>query len=124
MPTTQIKFGFLIRNGQIFDTKIQSYKIVPQSLGNNIVYSMVENDYKRLYMFEPLLNCFDVKTVFEILNFNSVLRKQRVSASLLKTNKLHYVANMSTIYNYPPNFLTQRKFYIYKIIQKLKQRTD
>lgn len=119
-----IKYGFQIVNGEIYDTKIQSYKIVSESMGENILYSMKPNKYKRLYRFEPLLEYFPIDTVFELLNFNSHLRKQRASENLVKTNKLHYVSNMATIYNYPPTFLTQRRFALYKICQNLKKRLD
>ena len=117
-----IRYGFEIKDGKIFDTKIQSYKLVAESIGENIIYSMKENQYKRLYLFEPLLHKYDIDTVFKMLEFNSYLKKQRISENLLKINKLHYVSNMSTIYNYPPTFLTQRRFALYKICQNLKKR--
>ena len=119
-----VKYGFLIDDGKIYDTKIQSYKLKKQVSGENVIYSMCPSTYKRLYMFEPLLHYYSEEKVFEILNFNSHLYKQRQSENLIKTNKLHYMANIATIYNYPPTFLTQKRFAIYKICQNLKKRLD
>jgi len=119
-----IRYGFQIINDEIFDTKIQSYKLVAEYEGENIIYSMVENNYKRLYLFEPLLFKYDIDTVFEMLNFNSYLKNQRKKHKLMKTNNLHYISNMATVYNYPPTFLTQRRFSLYKKCQNLKKRLD
>lgn len=119
-----IRYGFKIVDGKIYDTKIRSYDLVSESIGCNIIYSMRPSKYKRLYEFEPLLNKYDIDTVFEMLNFNSYLRKKRFSENLVKTTNLHYMSNMSSIYNYPPTFLTPRKFALYKMCQNLKKRLD
>lgn len=119
-----IRNGFLIKDGKIFDTKIQSYEIVREYVGDNIIYSMKPKYYKRLYIFEALLNNYSVEMVFDLLDFNSYLKKQREVFNLIKDNKLHYISNMSTIYNYPPTFLTKRKFALYKTCQNLKKRVE
>ena len=119
-----IKYGFLIVNGKIYDTKIQSYELVKESLGCNIIYGMKPTTYKRLYLFEPLLTKYDKEKVFEILNHNKYLNSNRESEKLIKTNKLYYMSNMAIINNYPPTYLTQRKFSLYKICQTLKKRLD
>lgn len=119
-----VRYGFLIDDNKIYDTKIQSYDLKKQISGDNVIYSMSPSSYKRLYLFEPLLFFYSVDKVFEILNFNSFLKKQRQSENLIKTNKLHYISNMATIYNYPPTYLTQKRFAIYKICQNLKKRLD
>lgn len=119
-----IKYGFLIENGKIYDTKIQSYVLKKDAVDMNIIYSMKPNLYKRLYLFEPLLDKYDTAKVFEILNYNKYLSENRASEKLIKTNKLHYMTNMAVIYNYPPTYLTQRKFALYKICQVLKKRLD
>ena len=117
-----IRHGFLIEDGKIFDTKIKSYELKKKDVGSNIIYYMAPNNHKRLYLYEPLLLNYPIEEVFEILRLNSRIRKRRKSEKSLKTNKLHYMANMSGIYNYPPTFLTQKRFYIYKICQSLKNR--
>ena len=119
---SEIKFGFLIKDGEIYDTRIQCYDLKKRISGENIIYYMEPSSYKRLYLFEPLLSIYSIEKVFEILNFNSILKKQRDKESSVKTNKLHYISNMSTIYNYPPTYLTKKRFYIYKICQSLKNR--
>ena len=119
-----IKYGFLIDGKKIYDTKIQSYELKRKISGENVIYYMSPSSYKRLYFFEPLLYFYSVDKVFELLNFNSTLKKNRQSENLIKTNKLHYMANMATIYNYPPNYLTQKRFAIYKRCQNLKKRLD
>jgi len=119
-----IKSGFLIENGKIFDTKIQSYELGKRIVGSNIIYFMKPTKYKRLYLFEVLLEKFSIEKVFKLLKYNSFLRKQRDSENLIKTNKLHYISNMAVIYNYPPTYLTQKKFALYKICQTLKKRLD
>lgn len=118
-----IKYGFFIENGCIYDTKIQSYELKTSQIGSNIIYYM-KPKRKRLYFYEPLLYVYSVDKVFEILNFNRLLKKKRKSESLIKNDKLHYMANMSVIYNYPPSYLTQKKFALYKKCQSLKRRLD
>jgi len=119
-----IKYGFLIDGGKIYDTKIQAYKLEKQFSVNNLIYTMKPSLYKRLYEFEILLLFYSIDKVFELLNFNSKLKKNRLSEVMLKLNKLHYISNMSTIYNYPPIYLTQKRFTVYKVCQKLKKRID
>lgn len=122
MKDSQIKFGFLIKNGEIYDTKIMSYELKKRVSGENIIYYMKPTYYKRLYLFEPLLTVFSIEKVFRILNFNSILRKEREKNSL--DNKTHYMSNMSVIYSYPPTYLTNRKFNLYKTCQALKKKLD
>lgn len=119
-----IKFGFLINKGEIYDTKIQSYVLSVKTIGSNNIYCMKPTRYKRLYLFEPLLDKYSVEKVFKILKHNTFLKENRNSESLIKTNKLHYISNMSVIFNYPPSYLTQKKFALYKICQALKKRLD
>lgn len=119
-----IKYGFLIDGDKIYDTKIQSYDLCKKIVGSNVIYSMKPNKYKRLYLFEPLLDKFNIKDVFRILKCNSFLREQRESENLIKTNKLHYISNMAMVYNYPPKYLTPKMFSLYKICQSLKKRID
>ncbi len=119
-----IKYGFLIKDGEIFDTKIQSYELCKRIVGSNIIYFMKPTKYKRLCLFEALLEKYSIEKVFKLLKHNSFLKRQRDSENLIKTNKLHYISNMAVIYNYPPTYLTQRKFALYKIVQTLKKRID
>lgn len=119
-----IRYGFLIRDNKIFDTKIQSYKLTKKFIDSNLIFDMIPNSYKRLYAFEPLLDKYSVDEVFKILRFNKFLDKQRKSETMTRVNKLNYMSNISVIYNYPPSFLTQKKFAIYKICQTLKKRLD
>ncbi len=115
-----IKYGFLIKGNEIFDTKIQSYKLKAEPIGENIIYYMEPKNYKRLYDFEPLLFFYSIDKVFELLNFNSTLRKNRN----IEQNNIHYISNSSVIYNYPPTYLKPKKFNLYKICQSLKKRLD
>lgn len=119
-----IRYGFQIKEGEIFDTKIQNYKLVADDMGENIIYKMIPSTYKRLYLFEPLLHKFDIDTVFEILKFNKKLKRQRNNETTSKQSKLDYASTMATVYNYPPTYLTQRRFYLYKICQSLKKNID
>lgn len=119
-----IKHGFLIRDNKIYDTQIKSYKLVVDYCGDNIIHRMVENGYKRLFLFDFLLDKYDIEYVFKILKFNKQLKKNRLSEKLRKNDKLHYMSNMSIIYSYPPTYLTQKKFALYKICQNLKKRID
>ena len=124
MSFNGIKFGFLIKDGKIYDTKIQSYELKRKYIGNNVIYYMQPNKYKRLDFYEPLLYRYSIDEVFSLLNFNKYLEKQRKLENKIQTNKLHNMANMSVIYNYPPSYLTQKKFSMYKICQALKKRLD
>lgn len=116
----QIKYGFLIQGGEIYDTKIETYSLEKRIVNGNIIYYMKPIYYKRLYVFEPLLHCFEIKKVFELLNYNSFLRNDRERES--KATKFHYMANMATIYNFPPKYMTNRTFTLYKLCQQLKSR--
>lgn len=118
-----IKYGFLIEDNKIFDMKVQSYELKTKIIGSNVIYYM-KPVRKRLYLFEVLLYIYTVEKVFEILNFNSHLRKQRKKEVRIKNDKLHYMSNMAIIYNYPPTYLTQKKFALYKKCQSLKKRLD
>ena len=53
-----VKYGFLIEDGMIFDTKIQSYSLKKRFSGNNLIYQMEPTSHKRLYLFEPLLKFY------------------------------------------------------------------
>src|SRR5690606_9066335 len=117
-----VKYGFKITDGKIFDTKIQSFKVKKVLDGENVIYTMVPDYYKRLYLFEALLTVYPIEKVFRILDFNKFLRKQREYDGL--ENKTHYMANATVIYNYPPTFLTKRKFNLYKICQHLQKKVD
>lgn len=118
-----IRFGFLIENNKIYDTQIVSYELKIKEIDNSIIYYM-KPKRKRLYMFEVLLYYYPIDIVFDILNFNKYLKKQRRIEALIKTDKLHYMSNISVIYRYPPTYLTQKKFAIYKKCQSLKKRID
>ncbi|QQV91532.1 hypothetical protein M1M25_gp094 [Tenacibaculum phage Gundel_1] len=124
MVEVLIKYGFLIKEGKIYDTKIQSYKLKAEYLGSNVIYYMEPKSYKRLYDFEPLLYFYSVDKVFSILDFNSRLRKKRELESVVRVNNLHYISNYSSVYNYPPSYLKPKKFNLYKICQSLKKRLD
>tara|TARA_R110000822_G_scaffold127454_1_gene262964 strand:+ start:15991 stop:16356 length:366 start_codon:yes stop_codon:yes gene_type:complete len=117
-----IKNGFKIENGEIWDIQIQTYALKRKSVGNNIIYYMEEYGYKRLYHFDALLDSFPIDKVFKILEFNSYLRKQRYNDTKLNSVTLSHVFNYSSIYNYPPSFLTSKRFATYKKIQHLKKR--
>ena len=124
MGINEIKFGFLIKDGKIFDTKIRAYELRKEVIGSNIIYSMTPTKYKRLDFYEPLLYRYNKDEVFSLLNFNKHLRQQRKLEDKIKTNNLHNMANMAVIYNYPPSYLTQKKFALYKKCQSLKKRLD
>jgi hypothetical protein len=117
-----IRNGFLIKDGQIFDTKIQSFKLSKVVCDNNIIYLMIPSYYKRLYLFEALLCFYSVDMVFRMLEYNKVLKKQREDDNL--ENKIHYIANMGVSHTYPPSFLTKRKFMCYKTVQHLLKKID
>ena len=116
----EIKYGFLIINETIYDTKIETYELKKKELGSNIIYYMKPKNYKRLYYFEPLLSIYPQDKVFEILNFNKRLKKQREVKQ--HESYLDNIANFSVIYNYPPLQLMPRMFEHYKKCQNLKKR--
>lgn len=117
-----LRYGFSIKGGCIYDTMVKAYVLKKKIVSENVIYYFEFLNYKRLYDFEPLLHFYDLDTVFEILNSNSVISKNRKSEKLLRTNNLHYISNMATIYNYPPSYLTNKRFLIYKKCQTLKKR--
>ncbi|MFK5981470.1 MAG: hypothetical protein QM499_01035 [Flavobacteriaceae bacterium] len=117
-----IRNGFLIRDEKIFDTKIQSFTLKKEINGENVIYSMIPSFYKRLYKFEPLLYAFSIDEVFKILDYNKILKKQR--EDIISDAKSHYMTNAAVIFNYPPTYLTKRRFSLYKICQGLKKKID
>jgi len=110
----------LIDGNKIFDTKIETYELKKKELGPNIIYYMKPKYYKRLYYFEPLLFTYSQEKVFEILNFNKKLKKEREAKQ--HESYLNNMANFSVIYNYPPLHLMPRMFEHYKKCQNLKKR--
>lgn len=116
-----VKYGFLIQEGKIYDQQIEKYEIKKRASKNNIIYYIEPVGFKRLHVFEPLLLTYEFDKVFEILKFNSTLQKARKTRQGRVNRKLHYMANMSMSHNYPPTYLTQKKFYVYKYIQQLKR---
>jgi hypothetical protein len=117
-----IKYGFLIEDNKIFDTKVQSYVEKRVICDKNVIYTMSPVSYKRLYLFEALLSEYSIEKVFEILNYNKSLKKDRCDE--ISDCKNHYMTNSAVIYNYPPTYLTMRKFQLYKTCQKLKKKID
>ena len=117
-----LKYGFKIEDGRVYDTQILEYEIKRVACGSNVHFVMVPFGYKRLYLFEPLLFRFSAEKVFEILKFNKYLRRDRERNDKSKAPRVHHMLNASVVYNYPPTFLTQRKFTQYKLCQKLKKR--
>lgn len=119
-----IKYGFLIKNGEIYDTKIQSYGLFTKKIDKNIIYSVKPTTYKRLYLFEPLLLKYDVEKVFELLKFNSTLKYNRKKENSFREETLRYASNIAVVCNYPPTYLTNKKYNLYRICQNLKKRLD
>ncbi len=117
-----IRYGFLIDGNSIYDTKIQVYDLKKRETGSNIIYYMASKGYKRLYYFEILLAFFSIDRVFEILNFNSVLKKEREKKQL--DNYLDKMANYAVTGNYPPLDLMPRQFQNYKTCQNIKKRIE
>ena len=116
--------GYLIENGKIFDTKISSYKLNKKIVGDNVLFTFEPNGYRRLYRFEPLLDKFAPEKACEILDYNTSLRKLRKKYDIIQTENLKYIPHWSVIYNYPPSFLTPKKFQLYKLCQKMKGLLD
>lgn len=117
-----IKNGFQIKDGKIFDTKIHSFKLKKILDEGNVIYVMIPDYYKRLYLFEALLSVYTEEKVFRILEFNKFLKKQREDDNL--ENKTHYMTNAAVVLNYPPTYLTKRKFSLYKTIMHLNKKLD
>ena len=117
-----IRNGYLIKDEEIFDTRIQSFTQTKVVCGANIIYVMTPAFYKRLYLYEALLTLFDQEEVFKILDYNKILKKERDDE--ISDSKSHYMSNAAVIYNYPPTYLTGRKFALYKICQALKKKLD
>ncbi len=117
-----IRYGFLIRNEEIFDTKIQTYELKRETVGTNIIHTMVPVSYKRLYLFEVLLQFYSIDDVFRILRFNKTLKRERLSKQ--RDSCLDHMANYAVVGNFPPLDLMPRQFELYKRCQKLKKRLD
>ena len=120
----QIKYGFLISRKKIFDTKIQSYELKKEIVDNMIIYRVIPNRYKRLKSFENLLSLMSNEEVFDILRSDEGVLKQRNKDVSINEKTLLNASNMAMIYNYPPKYLTQKKFYLYKSCQTLKSRVE
>jgi hypothetical protein len=121
-PKNEIKFGFLIRNNKIYDTKIQSYSIVKTNVNGLIICRMVSNSYKRLNNFEWLLNDQNNHYIFNLLKEDEWIKKQRKNDVSINEKTLINASNMSIVYRYPPKYLNQKKFYLYKSCQALKKK--
>ena len=119
-----IKHGFLIEGDKIYDTKIATYKLNKKFVGKNLIFFLTQSGYKRLNIFEPLLEKFEPEKVCDILNFNSDIRKERQKIENVKTDNHTSVASWSVIYNYPPSALMPHKFNTYKKCQKIKRQLD
>jgi len=118
----QIKYGFLISKKRVFDTKIQSYELKTVNVDGMVIYRMIPNRYKRLKSFENLLHTMSNDDVFNVLRSDEWIIKQRKKDVSINEKTLLNVSNMTMIYNYPPKYLTQKKFYLYKSCQTLKKR--
>ncbi|WP_439132968.1 hypothetical protein [Polaribacter sp.] len=123
-PKNQIKYGFLISKKKIFDTKIQSYQLKKEIVDNLVIYRMMPNRYKRLRVFENLLSTMTNDAVFDILKNDADVKKKRSSNIVISEKTLLNASNMAMVYNYPPKYLTQKRFYLYKSCQTLKKRID
>lgn len=118
------KKGFKIDNGKIYDTKIVTYELKRMFMDNNIIYYLKEYNYKRLYLFEPLLEVFSKEKVFELLIFNEFLKKQRVKESNVKETILVNMSNYAMLTRFPPTYLNAKKFSLYKKCRYLMNRLD
>jgi len=114
------RYGFTIQNGMIFDNHLITYEIRKKCTENNVIF-YVEAVPERLYIFEVLLLLYPIDKVFEILKFNKHLIKKREVQEESKKTNFHHITNMAVIYNYPPSYLTQKKFSLYKKCQNLKK---
>lgn len=123
-PKNQIKYGFLISKRKIFDTKIQSYQLKKEIVDNLVIYRMLPNRYKRLRVFESLLSTTTNDAVFDVLKNDAEVKKKRSNNIVISEKTLLNASNMTMIYNYPPKYLTQKRFYLYKSCQTLKKRID
>ena len=120
----KIKYGYLIKGGKIYDTKVKSYSLLKTIYDKNVIYYIKQDEYKRLYLFEPLLNKYPTDKVFQILRFNKYLKEIRDLNEAKRSGKLHYMANLTVIGNYPPKYLKKKKFFLYKTILRLKKQID
>lgn len=89
-----------------------------------IIYRVIPNRYKRLKSFENLLSLMSNEEVFDILRSDEGVLKQRNKDVSINEKTLLNASNMAMIYNYPPKYLTQKKFYLYKSCQTLKSRVE
>ena len=115
------KYGFTITDGKIFDNHVIRYEICKKSTDSNVIY-YVEAKPERLYLFEVLLFIYPTEKVFEILKFNKILKENRELHEESKKMNFHHITNMAVIYNYPPSYLTQKKFSLYKKCQIIKKK--
>ena len=121
-PKNEIKYGFLISKGRIYDTKIQSYRLVARKVDGLVVYRMVPHSYTRLDFMEHLFKTKTNSEIFKILKNNDRIKKMRKNQTAISNKTLLNISNMAVIYMYPPKYLTQKKFYLYKSCQSLKKR--
>lgn len=121
-PKNEIRFGFLIRNNKIYDTKIQSYSLHKLEVNRVIVYRMNASSYKRLIDFEWLLQDHNNDYVFNFLRRDKTIEKLRKNNVSLNEKTLINASNMSIVYRYPPKYLNNKKFYLYKSCQTLKKK--
>lgn len=124
-PKNEIRFGFLIKNNRIFDTKIQSYSIKKVNLNGLIIYRMFSSNYKRLSEFEWMIKeNKDNNFIFNFLKNNINIQKQRKKEINVNDKTLINASNMSVVYRYPPKYLNKKKFYLYKSCQILKKKLN
>jgi len=119
-----IKYGFKIENGKIYDTKILAYKLFVETIDGNIIYRMKASSYRRLYLFEALLEHYIIQDVFEILRVNHKLKVDRKKEFPFLPKTLDYAGNMGVVLKYPPTYLNKKKYNLYKTCQILKKRLE
>lgn len=123
-PKNEIKYGFLIKNGKIFDTKIQTYSLHRIELNNITVFRIKVDGYKRVIQYEYLLKTYSNYRVFDFLKNEEDLLKDRGKGANLNSKSLLNASNISIVYRYPPKYLNQKKFYLYKSCQALKKKLN
>lgn len=123
-PKNQIKNGFLISKGRIYDTRTQTYKLEVDNVDGLIIYRMKVNGYTRLDFMEYLLKEKTNNEIFKILESDSRVKNLRKKLKIIGPKTLLNMSNMSMVYMYPPKYLTQKKFYLYKSCQSLKKRLN
>jgi hypothetical protein len=118
-----IKYGFKIIDDKIYDTHISVYCKKATYASSGVIYTIESLGYKRLYLYEALLNCYTKTEVFEILKMNTLLKAERLKFESV-SNKVHYMSNTMMVYNYPVKYLNARMFQLYKTCQKLKENIE